>query len=198
MCSVSKVLKTHGEHVKQIFFPAHVTPVNILEMTHYCPKVTHLSLPRYTQLGLDHLEEILHIMTHLEQLDVFTSSINYHYPSSHKDIIEQLLEVTTVSIKKLVIKIDLSCQSTRTVLDVFKKLLKNADHPLPSVINILMNESDIDILIFSRIVEFWPASSYTLASLEIGFYNITRVSMDLSFHTTKEVSVWSSSKTSSY
>ena len=80
VCSVSKVLKTHGEHVRQIFFPAHVTPVNILEMTHYCPKVTHLSLPRYTQLSLDHLKEILHIMTHLEQLDVFTSSIKCHYP----------------------------------------------------------------------------------------------------------------------
>ena len=48
VCSVSKILKTHGEHVRQIFFPAHVTPANVLEMTHYCPKVTHLSLREVT------------------------------------------------------------------------------------------------------------------------------------------------------
>ena len=178
VCSVSKVSKTHGEHVRQIFFPAHMTTAHILEMTHYCPKVTHLSLPRHTQLSLYHLEDIVHTMTHLEQLDVFTSSIKCVYPSSQEDIIEQLLEVTTASVKKLVIKIDLFCQSTCNVLDVFKKLLKNADHPLPSVINILMNKGDIDIL-YSRLLESWPASSYTIASLEIGLYNIARVPMDL-------------------
>ena len=178
VCSVSKVLKTHGEHVRQIFFPAHVTPA-ILEMTHYCPKVTYLSLPRYTQLSLDHLEDIVHTMTHLEQLDVFTSSIKCGYPSSCRDFIEQLLEVTTASVKKLIIKIDLSCcRGTHAVLDVFKKLLKNihANHPLPSVINILMNEGDI---VYSNILESWPASSYTTASLEIGLYDIARVPMDL-------------------
>ena len=152
-----------------------MTPVNILEMTHYCPKVTHLSLPRYTQLSLDHLKEILHKMTHLEKLDVFTSSIKY--PSSHKDIIEQLLKVTTASVRKLVIKIDLSCPNTHTVIDVFKKLLKNADHPLPSVINILMNEGDIAHS--SGILESWPGSSYTIASLEIRLYDIARVPMDV-------------------
>ena len=46
VCSVSKVLKAHGEHVRRIFFPAHVTSANILEMAHCCPKITHLSLPR--------------------------------------------------------------------------------------------------------------------------------------------------------
>ena len=178
VCSVSKVLKTYGEHVRQIFFPAHVTPVNILEMTHYCPKVTHLSLPRYTQLSLDHLEEIVHTMTHLEQLDVFTSSTKYSYPSSQEDFIEQLLEVTTVNVKKLVIKIDSSyCLDTvHIVLDVLKKLLKNAYHPLPSVINILMYEDYIEHS--SRILESWPASSYTIASLEIGLYDIALVPMN--------------------
>ena len=182
VCCVSKVLKTHGEHVRQIFFPAHVTPANILEMTHYCPKVTYLSLPRYTQLSLDHLEEIVHTMTHLEQLDVFTSSIKCGYPSSHEDVIEQLLEVITASIKKLVIKIDLSyCKGISTVyivLNVFKKLLKNTDHPLPSVINILTYEG-LDVLTFSTLLQSWPTSSYTIASLEIGLYDIARVPMDL-------------------
>ena len=178
VCSVSKVLKTHGEHVRQIFFPAHAiaTPVNILEMTHYCPKVTHLSLPRYTQLSLDHLKEILHIMTHLEQLDVFTSSIKCDYPSFLQDVIKQLLEVTTASVKKLVIKIvDLS--GIHTVLYVLQKLL-NANDPLPSVINILMYE---DYLVHCTILESLScqASSYTIASLEIGLYDIARVPMDL-------------------
>ena len=181
VCGVSKVLKTHGKHVREIFFPAHVTPANILEMTRYCPKMTHLSLPRYTQLSLDHLEDIVHTMTHLEQLDVFTSSIKCGYPSSRKDVIKQLLKVTTASVKKLVIKIDLLyCRDTvHVLLDAFEKLLKNADHPLPSVINILMYEGDTDVLIFSSILESWQASSYTIASLEIGLYDIARVPMDL-------------------
>ena len=45
VCSMSKVLKAHGEHVRQMFFTAHVTPANILEMVYCCPKVTQLSLP---------------------------------------------------------------------------------------------------------------------------------------------------------
>ena len=176
VCSVSKVLKTHGEHVRQIFLLAYMTPANILEVTHYCPKVTHLSLPRKIQLSLDYLEDIVHTMTHLEQLDVFTSSIKYGYLSSREDVIQQLLEVTA-SVKKLVIKVDLYCRDTiYIVLDVLKKLLKNADHPLPSV-NILMYEGDI--VYSSKLLELWPASSYTIASLEIGLYDIARVPMDL-------------------
>ena len=98
VCSVSKILKTHGEHVRQLFFPAHVTPVNTLEIVHHCPKVTHLSLPRNTQLSLDHLEEIVHTMTHLEQLDMFTSIIK---KDSSYHVIEQLLKVTA-SVRKLI------------------------------------------------------------------------------------------------
>ena len=80
------------------------------------------------------------------------------YEPRHK----QLLEVTTASVKKLIIKIDLSyCQGT-VVLDVFKKLLKNANHPLPSVINILMYEGDVDELMYSFVLESWQASSYTI------------------------------------
>ena len=58
-----------------------------------------------------------------------------------------------------------------------KKLLKNVNHPLPSIINILMYKSDIALS--SNILESWPASSYTIASLEIGLYDIARVPMDL-------------------
>ena len=171
VCSVSKVLKAHGEHVRQIFFPAHLTPTNILEMVHCCSKITHLSLPRNTQLSPDHLEEIVHTMTYLEQLDVFTSSIECD-PSYHPTgYIKQLLEV---SVKKLILKMDWYCISG--ILCILEELLKEG-HPLPSVINLLIYEDDV--IRGSRILESWPASSYTIASLEICLYDIARVPMDL-------------------
>ena len=71
VCMVSNVLKVCGEQVRQIYFPDHVTPTWILEMACYCVKATHLSLPQDTQLALDHLEQIVHTMTQLQQLDVF-------------------------------------------------------------------------------------------------------------------------------
>ena len=71
VCSVSKILKAQGEHVRRIFFPAHLTSANILEMTQCCTKVTHMSLPR--NLSLDYLEDIVHTMKHLQQLDVFAN-----------------------------------------------------------------------------------------------------------------------------
>ena len=49
--SMSALIKVCGEHVKRIFFPAHVTPIVLLEMAQCCTKVTHLSLPKYTQLS---------------------------------------------------------------------------------------------------------------------------------------------------
>ena len=67
---------------------------------------------------------------------MFTSSIKCGYPSSHGDVIEQLLEVTTASVKKLIIKIVDSFNCGHIVLHVFEKLLKNANHAIPSVINI--------------------------------------------------------------
>ena len=61
--------------MRRIFFPAHVTPANILEMVQHCTKVTHLSLPR--NLGLDHLVEIIDTMKHLQQLDVFVKEAHH-------------------------------------------------------------------------------------------------------------------------
>ena len=102
---------------------------------------------------------------------MFITSIKCgRYPSSHEeDVIEQLLDVTTASVKKLVIKID--------VLDVLKKLLVNVDHPLLSGISILMYKDYIAHS--STILESWPALSYTISSLEISLYDIARVPMDL-------------------
>ena len=167
MYSVSKVLKAHGEHVGQIFFPAHLTPANILEMAHCYPKVAHLSLPRNTQLSLDHLEEIVHTMTHLEQLDVFTSIMKYRP-------LKKLLEISAASVTNLILKND--WYNISHILQVLEGLFKKG-HPLPSVINLLIYEDDV--VASSSILESWPASIYTIASLEIGLYDIARVPMDL-------------------
>ena len=173
VCSVSKVLKTHGEHVRQLFFPAHVTPANTLEIVHHCPKVTHLILPRNTQLSLDHLEEIVHTMTHLEQLDMFTSIIK---KDSSYHVIEQLLKVTA-NVRKLILKLDWThLYGFEGFFHILENLLKNG-HPLPSVINILIDKDDVHRS--SYILESWPSSSYTIVSLEIGLYDIARVPMDL-------------------
>ena len=59
---------------------------------------------------------------------------------------------------------------------ILENLLKNG-HPLPSVINILIDKDDVHRS--SYILESWPSSSYTIVSLEIGLYDIARVPMDL-------------------
>ena len=186
MCMVRKVLKTHGIHVRQISFPVHVTPANLLEMMHNCSKVTHLSLPRYTQLSLDHLEEIVHTLTHLEQLDVFISSIKYGLSRRERYInYKQLLEVTTTSVNNLTLKIDWDegedyfnyAWSIEEVSYTLEHLIRN-NHPLPSIINLLICDQELeDILCLG--LEYCLASSYTIASIEIGLYNIARVPMDL-------------------
>ena len=186
MCMVRKILKTHGIRVRQIFLPIHVTPANLLEMMHYCPKVTHLSLPRYTHFSLDHLEEIVHTMTHLEQLDVFTSSIKYD-SSCHKSIIyEKLLKVTTASVKNLTLKFDWEegedcfdyVKSIENAMYALEESIQN-NHPLPSIINLLICDHRSLMQSDHEILEYFPASSYTIASLEIGFYVTARVPMDL-------------------
>ena len=117
--------------------PAHVTPADLLGMMHYCLKVTHLSLPRYTQLSLDQLEEILRTMTHLEQLEVFISSINCRLSYYRSIIYEKLLKVTTASIKNLTLKFDWeegenSFHYVRSIEDVMYALEGSiqSNHPL--------------------------------------------------------------------
>ena len=72
---VCDTLKAHGRHVRRIVFPAHVKHANVLEMARFCTSVTHLRFPKNTQLSLEQLEEIVHTLTQLQQLDVFTSDI---------------------------------------------------------------------------------------------------------------------------
>ena len=183
--SMSKLLKVQGEHVRQLFFPAHVTPANILEMVHCCPKVTHLSFSRKICLNLDYLKEIVHTMTYLEQLDVFTSIIEHNQPFIYRDkIIQELLKVTT-TIKNLILKIE---YNPGYHLRIIEKTLMDYNyrdnHPfiipkvrvLPSVINLLIYKEQVDEC--SRILESWPVSIYTI-TLEIGLYDIATVPMDL-------------------
>ena len=183
VCSVRNVLKTHGIHVRQICFSVHVTPANLLEMMHYCPKVTHLSLPRYTQLSLDQLEEILHTMTHLEQLEVFISSIKCDLECI---ICDKLLKVTTASVKNLTLTFDWHgedyhyVRSVEHVMYALEESIQN-NHPLPSTINILLcnqgaliQQSGHD----HEILESYPTSS-KFALLEISLFDIARVPMDL-------------------
>ena len=184
VCSVSKILKTHGEHVRRICFPAHVTPANILEMAHCCTKVTHLSLSRNTQLTLDHLEEIVHTMSHLDWLDVFTSGIKCDN-HGHYEIIKRFLEVTVTGIKNLILRIDQlgnrgsidqQLCSPVSVLLILEKLLEQG-HMLPSVLNLFIHDDYLGIS--SSTLESWLASGFTLESFQIGLYDIRRVPMDL-------------------
>ena len=68
-------MKAHGEHVRHMFFPSHVTPVNMLVMMRSCGKMTRLSLPYNTQVRLNHLEKIVHVMANLQELDFFIGEL---------------------------------------------------------------------------------------------------------------------------
>ena len=184
---VCHILKAHGRHVRRILFPAHVKPANILEMARFCTSVTHLRFPKNTQLSPDHLEEIVHTLTQLQQLDVFTSDIKYiqdHYLFNHEKAVKQFLEVATTRVKSLILRIDLSLNhqlrydqmrlcDANSILRILEKL-----PPLPRalVINILIN---LYYLNCSIPFEFnnWSPSADT--PHEICLYDIDRVTMDL-------------------
>ena len=77
-------------------------------MACYCVKVTHLSLPQDTQLALDHLEQIVHTMTQLQQLDVFAygNFIQEENLMMPGDCIKGLLKATAGrSVKELKLRI---------------------------------------------------------------------------------------------
>ena len=164
------------ENVIGMYFDKRYTSAYILEEVHYCPNLEHVILTRNIQLSLDHLEEIVHTLPHLEELDVFASSIKWD-PSYHVHVIK-LLEATA-SVRRLLLKLDWPFYSVvREFLCTLEILLKKG-HPLPSVINLFIYKDDVRASI--SILESWPASSYTIASLEIGLYDIARVPMGLHF-----------------
>ena len=189
---VSEILKAHGEHVRHIFFPAHVTPANILEMARCCVKVTHLTLPRDTQLTLDDLEEIVHIMTCLQHLDMFTSGIsktsvkcghkhsNLPY-SDNVGAIGQFFKIiaTSKSLKILSLRIDetYAHYGPHIVLELVENLFKRSYGHILSI-NLLIHK--VHLTTSSDTLESWLSSNLCyIMPLKVGLYDIRRAPMDL-------------------
>ena len=164
VCSVSKILKAQGEHVRRIFFPAHLTSANILEMAQCCTKVTHLSLPR--NLSLDHLEEIVHTMKHLQQLDVFVNGAH----------MESRLLATAAGVKKLTISFDDEVDNLGSLKTLLEGIKQQGDS-FPSVINIYVPRSYYAAK--NQLFQFWSTWSPKLPSFEVGLYEIRRVPINL-------------------
>ena len=187
LCGVNDVLKTYGEHVRKIFFPVQVTPTRILEMAHYCTKVTHLRLPEYTQLCLEHLEKVVHTMAHLKQLDVFATGTFIHldldggYKSvealiqniliesiDNRKCIEGLLKLTATGVRELNLRV--KSQHFEYVLANIGKWA-NKGNPLPSTINIFTDVCNVSGLFLG------PNSN--CFKLEIALYDDKRIPMSL-------------------
>ena len=171
VCSVSKILKAQGEHVRRIYFPAHVTLKNILKMVQCCTKVTHLSLPR--NLSPDHLEEIVHAMKHLQQLDMFVNEKN----------MESRILATTAGMKKLTLRYEdwkyqsLQMYITNSLGNLMEGIRQQGKN-LPSLINVYV--PCMYHVFKSQLLQFWSTWSFKLPSFEVGLYVIRRaVPMDL-------------------
>ena len=170
--SVCNVLKACGEHVRRIVFPAHVTPIKILEMANSCTKVTQFGLPRSTQLSLNDLEEILHTMTQLHQLDMFVPTKFIHL-EERTEFIEGLLK-TAVSLRELKLRTENPMHTISTI-----KMWGVKDNQLPSIISILTCISDKNILedITTELHLLWSNLNSKLSAVEIGLYNDKRIPM---------------------
>jgi len=155
VCSVSKTLKAQGEHVRRIFFPAHVTSANILEMAQCCTKVTHLSLPR--NLSLDHLEEIVHTMKYLQQLDMFVNGA----------LMESKILATAAGMKKLTLRYDYSVLYN---LESLLTQVKQQVNSLPSVINVYLPFNDYEAK--NQLLQFWSTWSSKLPSFVVALYKL--------------------------
>ena len=164
VCSGIKILKTQGEHVRRIFFPAHVSSANILKMAQCCTKVTDLSLPR--NVSLNDLEKIVHTMKHLHQLDVFVNSAH----------MESRLLATTVGVKKLTISYSDTIKNSRSLENLLEGMKQQGDS-LPSVINIHVPRSYCTVT--NQLLQFWSAWSSKLPSCEVALYEIIKVPMNL-------------------
>ena len=171
MHSMMKLLKIKGNHVRRIFFPAHVTPTKLLEMAHYCRKVTHLSIPGDTQLRPSDVKKVICMMTNLEQLEVLLNrSLMQCTDISYSRFIERLIK-DTAGVKELKIPFWASGRAVTII-----KELADQGNPLPSVISVLTEHSD-DIA--SELFLFWSKSSSELPPFEISLYNNKRIPMNL-------------------
>ena len=175
---VRKILKKQGKHVRKIFFPAHETPRKMLKMAQYCANVTHLSLPRDTRLSLDNLEEIVHTLTGLQQLDVCTDSRSntFHFRQQlrHNQLQEgvmRLFKITATIVKELNLRIDHYDDSRSVVASIEKQASQG--FPLSSVINLFAVQTTHDIF------SFWLKSGPQVPSFKISLYDNRKIPMNL-------------------
>ena len=175
---VSDILRTYGEHVRRILFPAHVctAPLKVLEMARCCTKVIHLSL---SKLSLDHIEEILCIMPHLQQLDLCIDGRYMactQYSLRDNNFFEGLLRVTAARVRKLKLQINTHDNSVCAIA----KLIRWADegNPLPPLIDIFAAIHNEELI--TNFLVFWSKSSSKLLSHEISLYSNKRIPMN--FH----------------
>ena len=106
MSGVCEILRAHGKNMRRILFPGYEAPAKILEMVHCCTKVKHLSLLENTQLSLNDLENIIHTMPYLQQLDVFMTEKFIQRLQSHR-LIEGFLKVTAASVRELTLTLQI-------------------------------------------------------------------------------------------
>ena len=126
--------------------------------------MTHLSLPR--NLSLDHLEEIVHTMKHLQQLDVFVNGAH----------MESRLLATAAGVKKLTISFDDEVDNLGSLKTLLEGIKQQGDS-FPSVINIYVPRSYYAAK--NQLFQFWSTWSPKLPSFEVGLYEIRRVPINL-------------------
>ena len=164
--------------MRKIFFPAHETPRKMLKMAQYCAKVTHLCLPRDTRLSLDNLQEIVHTLTGLQQLDVCTDSRSntFHFRQQlrHNQLQEgvmRLFKITATVVKELNLQID-HYEDSRSVVASIEKLASQV-YPLSPVINLFAVQTTQDIF------SFWLKSGAQAPSFKISLYDNRKIPINL-------------------
>ena len=175
--SVSNFLKAHGEHVRCMFFPSHVTPVNILLMMKVCGKMTRLRLPYKTQLSLNHLEKIVSVMTNLQELDIFISELVE--PELDDDAIikfdrdiKRLLNITC-NMKKVMFRFNDFFLGAHLVDFIGERVVQHKN--LPQVIYLTFNKMS------GVLLEFWSRSrsGIELPLVEIGLYDAKKMPLNI-------------------
>ena len=183
VCSVTKILKDHGEYVRKIFFPAHLEQAKLLEMAKCCTQVTHLSLPRDTKLSLDDLRKIVHAMKCLLQLDVFTAG-NFIQRDESVDSVQHgvtcqlivgLLEIGSTCVKELNLHVDShgSICKRRLFTDIKKSIKQLVDQGchLPTI-NVYKNCTIMGFYSLWREVQ-------SNSAFKINLYQYKRIAMNL-------------------
>ena len=176
VCSVTKILKDHGEYVRKIFFPAHLAQAKILEMAKCCTQVTHLILPRDTKLSLDDLRKIVDAMKCLLQLDVFAAGNFIQRDESVKHRVTGrriigLLEISSSRVKELNLHVNgHEDYYQHLITSSIKQLVDQGCH-LPTI-NIYESSATLDFY------NLWREAQSN-SSFKINLYQYKRMTMNL-------------------